>query len=83
MISGGLWIVLVLGAVPGFAELLEMVDVPVSLRGKMCSMALVDIFVTVGVERVLKNLFPTPLPPEKGYMIHSKQLKVLSDKKQS
>lgn len=83
VISVSIWIILVFGVIPGLAELLEMVDLPSSLQGRMCSLAILDGLVTFGIEKLLKSVFPAPLPPEKGYMIHERELEFLTEKKNS
>ncbi|GMH40341.1 hypothetical protein BSKO_08245 [Bryopsis sp. KO-2023] len=84
VISGAFCFALLVDAVPGLVEMLEMVSIPLALRGKMCSLVVIDFAVTYGLERALRKLFPAPLPPEKGYMVHKKDLaKLDAEKKES
>lgn len=77
VVSGWFWLILVVGIIPGLAELLEMVAIPLPLQGKMCYLAMIDMVVTYGCEWGLKRMFPAPLPPLKGYMVHKRELKQL------
>lgn len=81
VVSGWFWLILVIGIIPGLAELLEMVAIPLSLQGKMCYLAMVDMLVTYGCEWGLRRMFPAPLPPVKGYMTHKRELRALEAKK--
>jgi hypothetical protein len=55
-----------------------LVAIPAQLRLYLVAGALAVIVLSFVWERSLRQMFPAPKPPSKGYMVHNQQLKRLA-----
>ncbi len=51
--------------------------IPLLLRLQLGAWAAAVVFGTMGWEHLLRRLFAAPMPPQKGYMAHQKELQRL------
>eukprot|EP00878_Enallax_costatus_P016666 GHUV01017486.1.p1 GENE.GHUV01017486.1~~GHUV01017486.1.p1 ORF type:complete len:1230 (+),score=386.32 GHUV01017486.1:189-3878(+) len=62
-------------AVPQLNESFGLVSIPMDLRIYLVVGAMVVLFTSFVLEHSLRQLFPAPKPPQKGYLVHSKEIR--------